>query len=248
MSSEKVICIAITKAGERCKRTAVLGSEYCFMHTEQTAAPAGSAGEEGAAQPVAKSTPARPRKSRAKKPVDTVDTTVGATAAPSETVISVSNEAVMELVDNANRVAEAIRTQSPDYEPPRYTPQGMLALLQSNLEKLIPDITVLQQLKANFEGTKPEDLLDPETWKGLWYTLNYLAQAEARSTLEKLVVQMEKLPGGEGVIGFLRNFEGTTPKDLLDIETWKGAWFILNHTARLQAEELKKKVFGEPKE
>jgi hypothetical protein len=211
------------------------------MHAEQ----AGAEGEDGAAQPVVKSTPARPRKSRAKK---AADTTVSATAVPAETVISVSNEAVKELVDNANRVADAIRTQSPDYEPPRYTPQGMLALLQSNLEKLIPDITVLQQLKANFEGTKPEDLLDPETWKGLWYTLNYLAQAEARSTLEKLIVQMEKLPGGEGVIGFLRNFEGTTPKDLLDIETWKGAWFILNHTARLQAEELKKKVFGEPKE
>jgi hypothetical protein len=211
------------------------------MHAEQ----AGAEGEDGAAQPVVKSTPARPRKSRAKK---AADTTVSATAVPAETVISVSNEAVKELVDNANRVADASRTQSPDYEPPRYTPQGMLALLQSNLEKLIPDITVLQQLKANFEGTKPEDLLDPETWKGLWYTLNYLAQAEARSTLEKLIVQMEKLPGGEGVIGFLRNFEGTTPKDLLDIETWKGAWFILNHTARLQAEELKKKVFGEPKE
>jgi hypothetical protein len=241
MSSEKAICTAITKAGERCKRTAVAGSEYCFMHAEQ----AGAEGEDGAAQPVVKSTPARPRKSRAKK---AADTTVSATAVPAETVISVSNEAVKELVDNANRVADAIRTQSPDYEPPRYTPQGMLALLQSNLEKLIPDITVLQQLKANFEGTKPEDLLDPETWKGLWYTLNYLAQAEARSTLEKLIVQMEKLPGGEGVIGFLRNFEGTTPKDLLDIETWKGAWFILNHTARLQAEELKKKVFGEPKE
>ncbi len=244
MSSEKAICMAITKAGERCKRTAVSGSEYCFMHGEQAAAPAG-AGEDGAAQPVVKSTPARPRKSRAKQ---TVAATVSATSATVETVISVSNEAVKELVDNANRVADAIRTQSPDYEPPRYTPQAMLALLQSNLEKLIPDITVLQQLKANFEGTKPEDLLDPETWKGLWYTLNYLAQAEARNTLEKLVVQMEKLPGGEGVIGFLRNFEGTTPKDLLDIETWKGAWFILNHTARLQAEELKKKVFGEPKE
>ena len=245
MSSEQTICMGITKAGERCKRTTTEGSDYCFMHAEQGVASVGPDTGDDGALPAATPAPARPRKSRSRR---SVAAAAGTTPVASETVISVSNEAVMELVDNANRVADAIRTEAPDYEPPRYTPQGMLALLQSNLEKIIPDLTVLQQLKANFEGTKPEDLLDPDTWKGLWYTLNYLAQAEARSTLEKLVVQMEKLPGGEGVVGFLRNFEGTTPKDLLDIETWKGAWFIVNHTARLQAEELKKKVFGDPKE
>jgi 1-acyl-sn-glycerol-3-phosphate acyltransferase len=33
--------------------------------------------------------------------------------------------------------------------------------------------------------------------------------------------------------------------DLLDVETWKGAWFIVNHTAQLQAHALQRRLRGE---
>jgi 1-acyl-sn-glycerol-3-phosphate acyltransferase len=46
---------------------------------------------------------------------------------------------------------------------------------------------------------------------------------------------------GEANYEKLRSVAG----DLLDVETWKGAWFIANHTAQLQAHTLQRRLRGE---
>lgn len=154
------------------------------------------------------------------------------------------------MAEDLNQVAEQLRAQNPAYQPPPYSPQAMLALLQANLDKLSSkvQIPILTELKNNLQGTKPEDFIDPETWKGLWYVLNYTAQAQSRQTLEKLDELLASVPGGQALIDLRSGLEGASPKDLLDINTWKGAYLIADATVKAQITDLRRRVLGEEEE
>ena len=151
------------------------------------------------------------------------------------------------MAEDLNQVAEQLRAQNPAYQPPTYSPQAMLALLQANLDKLSSkvQIPILAELRNNLQGTKPEDFMDPETWKGLWYVLNYTAQAQSRQALEKVDELLASVPGGQALIDLRSGLEGTSPKDLLDINTWKGAYLIADATVKAQITDLRHKVLGE---
>jgi hypothetical protein len=148
-------------------------------------------------------------------------------------------------IDAVNQVAEELRQATPAYQPPPYSPQALLALLQHNAERLADKVPILGELRHNLEGTKPEDLVDPETWKGLWYILNYTAQAQSKQALDGVVERLAKLPGGDMLLVAKSTIEGTSPKDLLDIQTWQGAWVILNAAVQAQANEVKRRVLRE---
>ena len=151
------------------------------------------------------------------------------------------------MAGDLNQVADQLRAQNPAYEPPAYSPQAMLALLQANLERVSAkvQIPVLTELKNNLKGTKPEDFMDPETWKGLWYVLNYTAQAQSRQALEKVDELLAGVPGGQALIDLRSGLEGASPKDLLDINTWKGAYLIADATVKAQITDLRRKVLGD---
>lgn len=151
------------------------------------------------------------------------------------------------MAEDLNQVAEQLRAQNPAYQPPAYSPQAMLALLQANLDKLSSkvQIPILTELRNNLQGTKPEDFMDPETWKGLWYVLNYTAQAQSRQALEKVDELLASVPGGQALIDLRSGLEGTSPKDLLDINTWKGAYLIADATVKAQITDLRRRVLGE---
>jgi hypothetical protein len=143
-----------------------------------------------------------------------------------------------------NQVAEELHQASPAYQPPPYSPQALLALLQQNAERLAGKTPVLGELWRNLEGTKPEDLVDPETWKGLWYILNYTAQAQSRQALDAVVERLAQLPGGDTLLLVKSTIESASPKDLLDLNTWKGALVIVNAAVQAQANEVKRRVLG----
>jgi uncharacterized protein with von Willebrand factor type A (vWA) domain len=148
-------------------------------------------------------------------------------------------------IADVNQLAEELQEAAPSYQPPPYSPQALLLLLQQNAEKLADKVPVVGELRRNLEGTKPEDLIDPETWKGLWYILNYTAQAQSKQTLDAVVEQLARLPGGGTLLIVKSQIESTSPKDLLDIETWKGAWVILNAAVQAQATEVRRRVLGD---
>lgn len=155
---------------------------------------------------------------------------------------------VMSAISGVNQVAEELREAAPAYQPPPYSPQALLELLRHNAEHLADKAPVLRELRHNLEGTKPEDLVDPETWKGLWYILNYTAQAQSKQTIDAVVERLAKLPGGDTLLLVKNTVENTSPKDLLDIQTWKGAWTILNAVVQAQANEVKRRVLGQGEE
>lgn len=66
---------------------------------------------------------------------------------------------------------------SSDYEPPPYSPQALLKLLEENAARFQPEAlrSILVKLRENINS----DLLDADTWKGIWYVVNYSLQSQA---------------------------------------------------------------------
>jgi hypothetical protein len=165
---------------------------------------------------------------------------------------AVKNEALAELIGELNLLAKELQ-QKVSYAPPAYTREGLLRLIRNNLHKFSPEerLGLVKQLQEGLQGSSPKDFLDPDTWKGMWFLLNYTVQAEAEEIRQK---GLPSLPGadrlaslpGMATIGELRGMlEGSSPKDFLDVDTWKGMWFILNYSLQAQAEDLKQRVLGE---
>ncbi|MCB0132921.1 MAG: hypothetical protein KDD78_18800, partial [Caldilineaceae bacterium] len=108
----------------------------------------------------------------------------------------------------------------------------------------LPGMALAGDLKGNLEGTSPKDLVDPDTWKGMWYILNYTTQAQSSAALEKIVNRLSGLPGMALLTDLKGNLEGTSPKEFLDPETWKGMFLIMNYSARATVGDLKRKLMG----
>jgi transposase-like protein len=146
--------------------------------------------------------------------------------------------------------------------PEPIKPDTVAGSLRGGLDRITPEM--VRDLMANLEGTSREDLLDPETWKGLAYMLAYSAQFQAGKTKDMLNEQLPDplkpatlwgmFTGGidritpETAKEILASFEGATKDDLLDPETWKGVWYMLNYSLQFQAEQLRQRLSGEPEE
>jgi len=138
----------------------------------------------------------------------------------------------------------------------------MLTLVRSSVSKYTPDvqISVLEQ----FQDMTREDLMDLDTWKGLAYMIAYSAQFQAAQTKDKLNEQLPKPLKPDSVFAMVMSgldritpdfarqiassFEGATREDLLDLDTWKGVWYMLNYSLQFQAEQVKLRLIGEEEE
>ncbi len=216
MSEETKHCIALTKAGAPCKNYVMPASDYCRIHQPKTAdASIASPTHAGATQ------------------------TADAPPSPDP-------EELRELLDELNQLAAELRELTPDYAPPPFSRKKLRKLLKENLKKLAPEdrLQVLQDLQASFQGTTPRDFLYPETWQGLWYVLNHMIEEESGPMREKVAKRIASLPGGSFALDLRNSLQGTTPKDFLDIETWKGMWYVTTYMLENEKDELKRKIFG----
>ena len=146
--------------------------------------------------------------------------------------------------------------------PEPVKPDTVVGSVRGGLDRLTPE--VVKDMMANLEGTSREDLLDPETWKGLAYMLAYSAQFQAGKTKDMLNEQLPDPLKPDTLVGLfmggidrmtpevakeiLASFEGATREDLLDPETWKGVWYMLNYSLQFQAEQLRNRLSGQPEE
>ncbi len=132
--------------------------------------------------------------------------------------------------------------------------------VRGGLDRITPDVA--KEMIANLEGASREDLLDPETWKGMAYMIAYSAQFQAGQVKDQLNEQMPDPLKPDTIFELIKNsldrftpetakqilasFEGATKEDLLDPDTWKGVWYMLNYSLQFQAEQLKQRLSGEP--
>ncbi|OQY47095.1 MAG: hypothetical protein B6242_05865 [Anaerolineaceae bacterium 4572_78] len=78
------------------------------------------------------------------------------------------------LMAELDGLIERVREATPGFEPPQFTPERLMERVKKELKHYTPDIQlgILKKLR----GTINEDLLDIDTWKGIWYMLSYTAE------------------------------------------------------------------------
>lgn len=82
-----------------------------------------------------------------------------------------------QLVTELDELIQRLRAVTPEYEPPPFSPRRMIALVEERLSAFPKDVQldVLARLRAALGA----EWFDPETWKGIWFMINYTVQYNA---------------------------------------------------------------------
>lgn len=124
-------------------------------------------------------TPPPPKAKRSRKATATVETAVADVQAvaetPTPTVDPTVEQLQAELGEQIEAVVERVQEQNPDFSPPPFSPAALIDLIRRNLDKFAPreSLALLRRVTSSMGGG---DLLDADTWKGIWYMLNYTVQ------------------------------------------------------------------------
>jgi 1-acyl-sn-glycerol-3-phosphate acyltransferase len=86
-------------------------------------------------------------------------------------------------------LVKRLRAQTPGYEPPAFSRQRLIALVEGMTEKVPSELwlTSREQLRK----TLRENVLDPDVWKGIWYLTNYTVQYNADVVKRHLTGQFD---------------------------------------------------------
>lgn len=80
------------------------------------------------------------------------------------------------LIDELESLVQRLRAITPEYVPPPFSPQGTLELIEKNMSRFSPE--ELKGVLERLSSTIREDMLDVDTWKGVWYMLNYSLESQ----------------------------------------------------------------------
>lgn len=80
----------------------------------------------------------------------------------------------------ANQVKEKMNEQLPT----PLKPDTLIGLMKQSIDRFTPDLA--KDLYNNLQGTSKEDWMDPDTWKGMWYMINYSLQFQADQLKQRL--------------------------------------------------------------
>lgn len=224
---EKAQCAAITKAGTRCHNHALPGQEYCAVHAHMREAAQGA--------------------QEAAQEADRAAALTGEALAADAAATEAERARMQSIAAELNRVAAEIAAREKGFRPPPYSPQALAALIRSSKEKLAAFLPTdfLKEILHNLEGTKPEDLADPETWKGLWYILTYTLQLRTKEAAEAVGKRLAFIPGMDMMTQFSVSVI-ESPRDLLDVNTWRGGLIVLNAAVQAQVASARRMVTGKP--
>ena len=156
-------CAALTKSGNPCKNYALEGEIYCRVHLPKAETPPPAPEDEP--QPQVTAAPEPPPEAPP-EPDPEADFTP-------EEIRQLRTELTREL----NDLVERLRELQPDYEPPALPGRRVRGLF-SRLRPGMP-AALEKQLIELFGENYQEEILNPETWKGLWYMVNYTMQYQA---------------------------------------------------------------------
>lgn len=154
-SEQRSHCQAMTKAGRPCKNYALAGSTYCAVHqsvnSEQLSVASNQLSVTSNQIPVTNEQPPAPEAS--------------------------GRELREQLMVELDELIKRLQAMTPGYTPPPFSPRGLLELIEKNAQRLsaADRLGILQKMR----GAITQDVFDVETWKGLWYMLNYTLQSQA---------------------------------------------------------------------
>jgi 1-acyl-sn-glycerol-3-phosphate acyltransferase len=99
-----------------------------------------------------------------------------------------------QLRSEVDRLARRIQRLAPDYQPPAFSPRRLIKLVEQGLDGLPPELQldIVDRLRQAID----QGWLQPETWKGMWYMLNYTLQYNAGLVKRRLTGEYEADPWG----------------------------------------------------
>jgi 1-acyl-sn-glycerol-3-phosphate acyltransferase len=86
-------------------------------------------------------------------------------------------EEQQDLTAEIDRLVDRLRIASPEYTPPPFSGRKLVELLLQWISQLPPLLGV--DLFERLRHSAISDLMDVDTWKGIWYVLNYSVQYQA---------------------------------------------------------------------
>lgn len=83
-----------------------------------------------------------------------------------------SDEALRQkLAAELDNLIGRMKELDPHYTPPPFSPQGFVSFIEKSVAHLAPGLRL--EVLEKIRSTLTEDVFDLETWKGLWYLVNY---------------------------------------------------------------------------
>ena len=82
-----------------------------------------------------------------------------------------------QLIAELDDLLDRLRAMSPEYEPPPFSRRRLKALLEESLVQYPKDLQI--DVRKRLQTVLDDEWLDPATWKGVWYMVNYTLQYNA---------------------------------------------------------------------
>jgi len=169
-------------------------------------------------------------------------------------------------------VAELKAAAPPDADDAPYSPLGLTALLQEYFPRLPADLQ--SRILDIFRDMDVKDLVSIGTWKEIVTMIGYSAKTQVeqvadivdtvlpeplktrsllglfQSSADKFTpsILKEAASGVKGMAsdleGIASNIEGMSAEDLVNPETWKGLYALLDYGLRAQVSLIKDRVMG----
>ncbi len=91
--------------------------------------------------------------------------------------------------EELDRLISRVQESTPEYTPPPFSPHGLARLLEETVERFGGGaaLSFLGRLRENINA----DLLDIDTWKGIWYVVNYAIQQQTDMVKRRLTGDYE---------------------------------------------------------
>jgi 1-acyl-sn-glycerol-3-phosphate acyltransferase len=143
-----------------------------------------------------------------------------------------------QLAEELDRLIEELQESSPEFAPPPFSPQALIATLRQNLGSLPAPMRM--DILFRLRETVRADDFDIGTWQGTWYLMHYWQFAQQRA--------MDSPWGQQAYAAlqpWLQKLKGLVNEDLLDLDTWKGLWFMVSYSVQYQVDILKRRMSGD---
>ena len=139
---------------------------------DQAAEPTASAPDQTEADA---ETPA-PKRGRRKKTAEAALSETAPTATTQAEGEPTTEQLQAELGEQLQAVVDRVQEAHPDFNPPPFSPGALIDLVRRNLDRFAPRESMALLRRATEALSGGGDLLNADTWKGMWYMLNYTVQ------------------------------------------------------------------------
>jgi len=103
--------------------------------------------------------------------------------------VDIEYDDIQRLVNELEVLVAQLRKITPDFTPPTYSQQRLLQLIEDNIERLSPNVSI--DLLERIRSKVNQDILDPDTWKGMWYMLNYYLEYQGETIKRRISGEYE---------------------------------------------------------